>query len=305
MPMGVNRQSLIALAVTLLPRTKLGSLLQFTAVLFSVCYLTACSPVPSHSSRFSHASTITEEAGWTSELINTSIHSVRIFRPAKPDFNKQITIFIEGDGLAWLSRDRPSLNPTPINPIGLKLALSHPDSNAIYIARPCQYTDLNRCKISDWTKGRFSSSIVAAVNEAISVIKDRLGSESLILVGYSGGGAIATLIAAGRDDVKKLITVGGNLDHAIWTQHHRISPLTDSLNPIKFVDNLKDIPQWHFVGSNDQIVPPYVSESYKSAFGKSDHIQVILVEHTNHYCCWERLWGNLWLQANNKTINID
>lgn len=158
--------------------------------------------------------------------------------------------------MAWLSRDRPSLNPTPINPIGLKLALSHPDSNAIYIARPCQYTDLNRCKISDWTKGRFSSSIVAAVNEAISVIKDRLGSESLILVGYSGGGAIATLIAAGRDDVKKLITVGGNLDHAIWTQHHRISPLTDSLNPIKFVDNLKDIPQWHFVGSNDQIVPP-------------------------------------------------
>ena len=54
-----------------------------------------------------------------------------------------IKIFVEGDGLSWISRTTISSNPTPITPVGLKLMLSDDSSCKIYLARPCQYIDTN------------------------------------------------------------------------------------------------------------------------------------------------------------------
>ncbi len=51
-----------------------------------------------------------------------------------------INIYIEGDGFAWVSRKKKSLDPTPKTPMALKLASMDGSSNVIYIARPCQYT---------------------------------------------------------------------------------------------------------------------------------------------------------------------
>lgn len=34
---------------------------------------------------------------------------------------KDINVYIEGDGLAWITRSRVSDNPTPLNPLALKL----------------------------------------------------------------------------------------------------------------------------------------------------------------------------------------
>jgi hypothetical protein len=42
-----------------------------------------------------------------------------------------------GDGLAWLSSDVPSSDPTPLDPLALRLALAKPARNAAYLARPC------------------------------------------------------------------------------------------------------------------------------------------------------------------------
>ena len=131
-----------------------------------------------------------------------------------------LTVYIEGDGLAWRTRSIPSTNPTPIDPVGLKLALAHPLGNAAYLARPCQYVGghtARGCDQSYWTNKRFAREVIESSNEALTTLKLEFGARHLQLVGYSGGGAVAALLAAKRDDVIRLVTVAGNLEHLAWT----------------------------------------------------------------------------------------
>jgi hypothetical protein len=55
---------------------------------------------------------------------------------------ERATIYVEGDGLAWLGRRTPSLDPTPVNPVALHLASRDKGPNVIYLSRPCHYTKL-------------------------------------------------------------------------------------------------------------------------------------------------------------------
>ena len=50
-----------------------------------------------------------------------------------------ISIYIEGDGRAWETKYRLSEDPTPSNPVALRLAAVDPAANIAYIARPGQY----------------------------------------------------------------------------------------------------------------------------------------------------------------------
>ena len=54
-----------------------------------------------------------------------------------------LTVFIEGDGRAWLSKYRLSEDPTPLHPVGLELAAADHSVNVVYMARPCQYKRLD------------------------------------------------------------------------------------------------------------------------------------------------------------------
>ncbi|MCK4507345.1 MAG: hypothetical protein KAU27_02315, partial [Desulfuromonadales bacterium] len=137
--------------------------------------------------------------------------------------DKILTVYLEGDGYAWRSRSRPSTDPTPIDPVGLRLALRHPDEQVVYLARPCQFIsqeEAQSCETRYWTDHRFSPEVIDSSSRAISELMNMTASKSLRLIGYSGGGAVAALVAAKRDDVVQLITVAGNLDHARWTEFH-------------------------------------------------------------------------------------
>jgi hypothetical protein len=52
-----------------------------------------------------------------------------------------LSVYIEGDGLAWMSRRRLSRDPTPVDPLALDLAALDPAANVVYLARPCQHTE--------------------------------------------------------------------------------------------------------------------------------------------------------------------
>jgi len=117
--------------------------------------------------------------------------------------DKTANIYIEGDGLSWITSHTPSNNPTPINPVALKLALQDKNPCIIYIARPCQYINNYKCKTIIWTNKRFSTKIIKSYNEALNNIKKKYKISSYTLFGYSGGGAIATILAAKRDKVQK------------------------------------------------------------------------------------------------------
>ncbi len=121
----------------------------------------------------------------------------------------------------------------------------------------------------------------------------RMNNPSIALFGYSGGGAIAALVAARRDDVGSLVTVAGNLDHVAWTSLHKVSPLHGSLNPAAAATSLRNLPQVHFVGGDDAIVPPSIAESYRARIPESERVAIEVIAGYGHRCCWENDWPDL------------
>jgi hypothetical protein len=195
---------------------------------------------------------------------------------------KNIKVYIEGDGLAWITRHKISSDPTPINPMGLNLMNTDTSKCKIYIARPCQYTKSDNCKKKYWTSHRFNEEVIVGFQEVLNKIKIKNKNDNFTLIGYSGGGAIATLLSAKRDDVKKLITIAGNLDTKKWTTLHNISPLNDSYNPADFYKELENVEQLHIIGSQDKIIPKEIFFSYISKFQKPNNIKYKIVDMTHN-----------------------
>ena len=184
-----------------------------------------------------------------------------------------IHIYIEGDGYAFNKYGQPTKDPTPRKFLMRNLAARDEAPNVAYIGRPCQYIKNNKCDVSDWTDGRFSSDAVDAVYNAIKIVAK---GRPIILIGYSGGAMISGLIIKKHPDlnVKKWITVAGVLNHADWTKHFGDSPLNKSLN----MNPLPRISQTHYIAEHDSVVPN--SLSYKWA-NKADIVVVPDATHTN------------------------
>jgi hypothetical protein len=248
--------------------------------------------------RWQHADQLAEQAGWEKLLIPTDKFILSAYVPKSKATTEILTVYIEGDGLAWLSSSLPSDDPTPRNPVGLELALRHPQGLAAYLARPCQYVeDSKNCRQTYWTGGRFAPEVIEASNQAISILKKRVGADKLVLVGYSGGGAVAALVAARRKDIVQLVTVAGNLDHRAWTSMHHVPALEESLNPADEWQALQQIPQKHFVGAKDEVVSLDVAKSYASRFPLDQRPEIITIPDFNHACCWVEKWNSIWLKT--------
>lgn len=261
--------------------------------------LGACRTLPSPAERFSRAKISAAEHGWQPDVVEGADFDLMTFSPANIQ-TPNLTIYIEGDGFAWLSSDVPSQNPTPINFLALQLALAQPEGTAVYLARPCQYVSgghAHHCSIAAWTNARFSPQVIGATNHAIDVIKQRSQAKRIVLIGYSGGGAVAALVAAHRNDVARLITVAGNLDTTTWVSLHNVTPLTQSLNPLDEAEQLKALPQLHLVGGKDNVVPVSVVENYINRLD-SRYVSMRKFENFDHICCWVDAWPQLWPQIN-------
>lgn len=172
-----------------------------------------------------------------------------------------LRVYIEGDGRAWITSRTVSDDPTPIKSIVPTLALSDP-APAVYMARPCQFVMTANCSQSLWTTERFSRKVIQAHSETLDTLKSKYGVQAFELVGYSGGGAVALLLAASRNDVAQVQTIAGNIDTQAWTSLKELAPLTGSLNPADFTDRLAELPQRHLIGLNDTVVPPEVGHAY-------------------------------------------
>lgn len=162
-------------------------------------------------------------------------------------------IYIEGDGHAFNSRGMPTDNPTPHGTFMRELAFGDTSPNVIYLARPCQFVDEVRCEQKYWTTARFSHDVIDAEYHAI---KEIVGNAPVILIGYSGGAQVAGLVAVTKDlNVKKLVTIAGNLDHRTWTASKNFVPLSDSLSLTDYKIQYLKIPQTHYVGARDTVIP--------------------------------------------------
>lgn len=213
------------------------------------------------------------------------------------DQSQSIHIYIEGDGKAWLSKTEPSADPTPKYAMGLQLAIQDHHANVVYLARPCQFSmgDSPACSAALWTSGRFSSQAVDAMNAAVEQVKQNARNQPIELIGYSGGAAIAVLLAAIRQDVSSLRSVAGNLDHDALNRHHQVSLMPDSLNPADVASQLRSLPQIHFSGADDRIVPAFIARSFALKVGPCARTEV--VKSTGHEGGWVAAWPSLLLQT--------
>lgn len=228
----------------------------------------------------------------TSSTSNTSSPS------SDTQSNKSLTIYIEGDGHPRISRTKASADPTPLNPLALKLALLDPDPNVAYLARPCQYTphsENSACIPAVWGGLRFSEMVIANMNQAVDALKVRAKAHHIHLIGFSGGAAVAVLIAARRDDIVSIRTVAGDLDHVALSRYHRTNPLLDSLNPKAAAYQVAQIPQLHFSGEKDRIVPAFIAEDFVDEVVQSGgrYAKKYILKGAGHHDGWEKAWPEL------------
>ena len=201
-------------------------------------------------------------------------------------------LYIEGDGLSWKTRHTPSEDPTPLDPLVGRLYRMDPIPCKVYLARPCMYLHDPVCRQSDWTSQRYSSRVIGSYQQALNQLKARYRNRDYILIGHSGGGTIATLTAARRHDIRRLVTLAGNLDTDTWTAIHRTAPLRGSLNPVDEAAALRTLPQTHLVGGADTNVPETIYESYRKHFPEDAPIQEITFSSNTHTHGWESTWRN-------------
>lgn len=194
-------------------------------------------------------------------------------------------VMIEGDGRAWLNTREPSRDPTPVDAAGWRWAQNISRANVLYLARPCQYLssiELEACSVSDWTNARFSEKWVGRLNAAIDDAKRTAHAKKIVVAGYSGGGVMAALIAARRNDVVMLITVASPLDHAAWTAHHGVTPLTDSLDVLTVREKLMRLPQVHVTGADDKVVPTILMQNFLLAYPTYAPAELITLPGIDH-----------------------
>ncbi|CDO60583.1 FIG00977956: hypothetical protein [Candidatus Phaeomarinobacter ectocarpi] len=264
------------------------------SIALSMCaaMLAACTSVPDLDTR-RQAALASAPGALTEIMIPTRSFDLAAFLPsgfAQADSGAILTVYIEGDGLAWITRSRPSDDPTPATPLVMGLMSSDGAMPTAYLARPCQYVGAGsrNCEAAYWTNKRFAPEVVASMNEAISALKARTpGAQTIRLIGFSGGGVIAALIAARRQDIAGLVTIAAPMDINAFTRHHGVSGLSGSLDPVADKAVLSGVPQMHFVGGQDGIVPRSIVDSYLRSLGATPCARLVMVPEASHISGWQ------------------
>lgn len=197
----------------------------------------------------------------------------------------KLHIYIEGDGSPWIYETRVTVDPTPTNPVLLRLMLgaAHP---AVYLGRPCYFGAASDtgCEPALWTYDRYGRQVVDSMCEATNKLVRRYAAESVELIGYSGGGAIAVGMTDCTERLGSLVTIAGNLDPDAWTRYHDYSPLGDTSPLAKANNTSYSALEAHWQCRNDANIPPSITDAYFAR--RPDAIRHI-VDDCAHAKGWE------------------
>ncbi|EMO4462906.1 TPA: alpha/beta hydrolase [Pseudomonas aeruginosa] len=237
---------------------------------------------------------LADEHGRQLEILSGHPFPLAMLPPQSTTKATRLRVYLEGDGHAWATATQPSLDPSPHNLLVARLAVDDPTPNA-YLARPCQFVIAPTCEPAIWTDWRFSQEVITSLSQALDQLKQRCGNREFELVGYSGGAALALLLAAQRDDVILVQTLAGNLSPRLWAELKGLSPLNGSLDPLDYRNQLVSLPQRHLVGQRDTVIPSRLPDLYRRALGSPSHIECIHIPGASHDTGWEVAWKR-WVQ---------
>jgi hypothetical protein len=236
-----------------------------------------------------------------SDLQGTRFHHEVFTRPAAkraaPEPNATVAsavlyVFIEGDGSPWVDAGRRvARDPTPHRPLALELAVATPYA-VLYLGRPCYFEPRLEatCTPDLWTSGRYAADVVDSLVAAVRRYAAANGNPRLILIGYSGGGVLAVLMAAQLPATRAVVTVAANLDVDAWARWHGYLPLSASRNPAAEPPLTDSIRQWHLVGGKDDNVPEALNRRYFDVLRPD---QIWHYPGFDHACCWTEQWASI------------
>lgn len=253
---------------------------------YVLVFLTACTLSPAR-----HSDRQAMELGFERAVIPGNGFQHVVYRNRLSAPAGVLHVYLEGDGSPWIRERWISSDPGPRNPLMLQL-MSLDSAASVYLGRPCYHglSEQALCHPALWTHGRYSTPVIEAMAQALDIMVRDQGYRHCVLIGYSGGGVIAMLLAERVPNVLAVVTIAGNLDPDEWARHHEYSPLSTSLNPTRRQPLPAGIYQLHIAAENDDVVPPAIA---KAAVMHQQNAEFRLIPDYDHVCCWRDLWPSV------------
>lgn len=230
-----------------------------------------------------------EQLGFQGSVVRGLHFDHRVYTRPGLGRAERLHVYLGGDGSPLRAfRNTPptkSPDPTPEDPLALRLMALDP-APGFFLGRPC-YHGLGACELLSWTLGRYGEPVVSSLVAAARRVARSHGASELLLIGYSGGGALAMLMAERMPEVTALVTVAGNLDPDAWTAHHGFTPLAESMNPAQRPPLRTDLAQLHLTAGRDERVPAALT---RGAIERQPGARHEEFPDFDHDCCWEQIW---------------
>ena len=211
-------------------------------------------------------------------------------------------VYIEGDGVPWIDEAIPASDPTPRTPVALAMMARGPRP-AVFLGRPCYFGTADRvpCAPVWWTHRRFAPEVAASMVGALGRLVDERGWEGrpINLVGFSGGGTLATLMVARMNGVCALITVASPLDIDEWAGARGYSPLAGTENPASLPPLPGGIRQLHLRGAHDNVVTADNGAEFRR---RNPAAQFRVVANVDHGPAWVAAWETLLIEKTDAAI---
>jgi hypothetical protein len=212
-----------------------------------------------------------------------------VYQPrAAPGRAGPVHVYLTGDGTPYIRRTVPASDPTPRRPVILDL-MAMDTAPRLLLGRPCYHglAQTKGCTPALWTQARFGEQVVESMVAALERIVPE--GRGILLIGFSGGGTLAVLIARRLPDVVGVVTLGANLNTDAWTDLHGYSRLILSENPVSMPRLPEDLMQLHLAGRHDRVVPPDLILPAAALLGGRSRV----LPDTTHRRGWRRHWPAL------------
>ena len=189
---------------------------------------------------------------FTAKEIETSHFSIAVWEKNSIQPGKTLRIYFEGDG-----------DPNPYAQVAREYAEFDKTSNVIYVARPCQWVHNKICEKKPEIYGnqRFNPEIMKEMVELTEYLMMKYNAPEVELIGYDGGAVVALNVAT-KVPTKRVITIAGITDIAMYLDYNDLPSMEEMDNPAEELLILSQIPQIHYVGGQDNVTPKRLAERF-------------------------------------------
>ena len=206
-----------------------------------------------------------------------------------------VHVYLTGDGLPYIRPGLASGDPTPRRPVVPSLLALDPEPGII-LGRPCYhgYAHTPPCSQRLWTHARYGEEVVASMNKALA--RAVPAGREMVLIGFSGGGALAMLLSGRVPGIVAVVTLAGNLDIDAWADAHGYERLRGSMNPVAAPALPAELIQLHCAGADDERVSPKLLKRASKRTGG----ELFVLQGVTHNRGWERHWPAILEELNRR-----